>query len=183
MSFGNRILQSMGSFSEREVAFFESKAEREVLGRNAILLKEGEVCRSFFYVLSGMAYQYSYRDIDENIVELYTEGDWCFNHSSFIRQKPSETFIKAYSDLEGVRLSLISVHELIAASPSFFQLGKLLESGVSRVRYFDEASTAVEKYNHLYGSRPDLFQKFPLKMIASYLKIAPETLSRIRSIR
>lgn len=183
MSAGNRILKSVGKFSEEEVVFFESKTERKVLGRNDILLREGEVCKSFFYILSGTAYQYSYEDIDENIVGLYAEGDWCFNHLSFIHQKPSEAIIKAYSNLEVLSLSIISVHELIAASPSFFQLGRLLEPSVSRIRYFDKASTAIEKYNHLSVSRPDLFQKFPLKMIASYLKIAPETLSRIRSIR
>lgn len=133
--------------------------------------------------MSGAAYQFCYDDIDENILDLHIDTDWCLSYSSFITQKPSTVIIKAYSDLTALELTTTVIHELIAISPSFFQLGKILEQTVSRVQYFDNASTALQKHSHLFLSRPELFQRFPLKMIASYLKIAPETLSRIRSIQ
>lgn len=183
MGPAQRLLQAIGRFSEEEIALFENKAERKVFKKNDILLNEGQVCRSVFYIVSGAAYQFSNVDIAENIIGLHTEEDWCLNYFSFVRQKPSDVIIKAYSDLEVLELSIVSIHELISAFPSFFQLGRILEQTVSRVQYFDNANTASEKHDHLLSSRPELFQKFPLKMIASYLKIAPETLSRTRSIR
>jgi CRP-like cAMP-binding protein len=180
MNVTEGLLKSIGHFTAEEVVLFTEKAVSRNFKKNEILLNEGDVCKSAFYIVSGEAYQFSYDDIDENIIDLHMKDDWCLNHSSFVTQKPSTVTIKAYSELTVVELSLISVHELIALSPSFFQLGKVLEQTVSRVRYFDHANTAEEKHSQLFSSRPQLFQQFPLKMIASYLKIAPETLSRIR---
>jgi hypothetical protein len=55
-----------------------------------------------------------------------------------------------------------------------------MDSAVSRVIFFDNASTPTEKYLYILNNRLQLIQAFPLKMIASYLKITPETLSRVR---
>ena len=158
----------------------ETKLTKKVFSKNDLLLVEGNCCNYVYYVISGAAYQFSYNDIDENIIGLYSEGDWCFSYYSFVNRKPSNTAIKAFSDMEVLELTGNSIHELIGLYPAFFKLGKILEQTITRIQYFDNGSTAFEKHNHLFLSRPDLFQNFPLKMIASYLKIAPETLSRIR---
>lgn len=178
-----KILSEIGRFSENEITLFENKIHTKFFSKDELLLNEGEICTKAFYIIKGSAYQFSYEDIDENIIGLHIENDWCLNYSSFVGQKPSSAMIKAYTDLEVVELTLTSIHELISRSPTFFQLGKVLENTVSRIQYFDNANTALQKHTHLFLSKPELFQKFPLKMIASYLKIAPETLSRIRSIK
>ena len=69
----DQILKSTGNFSEQETALFNSKVERKSLGKNDILLNEGRVCSSFFYIVSGSAYQFTYADIDENIIGLHIE--------------------------------------------------------------------------------------------------------------
>jgi CRP-like cAMP-binding protein len=183
MDFAKEILHAVGRFSEEEIAMFEQKLVKRTFNKGELLLQEGNYCKSAYYVISGAAYQFSYDDIDENIIGLYIEADWCFSYYSFVNQKPSNANIKAYTNMEVMELPATSIHELIAVSPSFFQLGKILGQTVTRIQYFDNANTAIEKHNHLFLSRPELFQKFPLRMIASYLKIAPETLSRIRSIK
>lgn len=174
------LLNNIGNFGNEEVMLFSERAIKRNFRKNEILLNEGDVCKVAFYIISGEAFQFCYDDIDEQIIELHMENDWCLNHSSFVTQKPSTAIIKAYSDLTVLELSITSVHELVALSPSFFQLGSVLQQTVSRVQYFDNTNTAREKHDQLFSSRPQLFQKFPLKMIASYLKIAPETISRIR---
>jgi len=80
-------------------------------------------------------------------------------------------------------LSIHSIHALVAKSQVFLQLGKLLDLATERTHFFDTSASPAEKYKYLQQNRSKLLQKFPQKMIASYLKIAPETLSRIRSIR
>ena len=174
------LLNNIGNFSDTEVILFSERAIKRTFQKNEILLNEGDVCQSAFHIISGEAFQFCYDDIDEQIIDLHIESDWCLNHSSFVTQKPSTVIIKAYSGLTVLELSITSVHELVALSPSFFQLGSVLQQTVSRVQYFDNINTAEEKHKQLFSARPQLFQKFPLKMIASYLKIAPETLSRIR---
>ncbi len=174
------LLKNIGNFSNEEIILFRERAIKRNFQKNEILLNEDDVCKSAFYIMSGEAFQFCYDDIDENIIDLHIANDWCLNHSSFVTQKPSTEIIKAYSELTVLELSIKSVHELVALSPSFFQLGSVLKQTVSRVQYFDNTNTAEEKHKQLFSSRPQLFQQFPLKMIAAYLKIAPETLSRIR---
>lgn len=182
MSFGKDILNAIGRFTEQDAVLFESKCNKRLFSKGEILLNEGEYCKTAFCIVSGAAYQFSYEDdIDENILELYVSGDWCFNYYGFVNRKPSNAIIKAYTDLHVLALTADSIHELILLSPAFFQLGRLLNKPFSKMQYFEKANTAIQKHNHLFLSKPELFQQFPLKMIASYLKIAPETLSRIRS--
>jgi hypothetical protein len=72
------------------------------------------------------------------------------------------------------------MHEMIGLSPAFFQLARVLEPVHSRTHLFDNQLTPLEKYQYILQHRPGLLQAFPLKIIASYLKITPETLSRVR---
>lgn len=181
MNWGKQILQNLGSFSEEEISLFESKVIKRNLKKGALLLKEGDVCVSAFYILSGAVYQFIVEDITENIVDLHIDRDWCLNHASFVGQKPSRANIKAYSDVDVLELKISTIHDLAIKHPAFFQLGKILELSLSRLEYYDRMSSAEEKHHHLIETKPELFQKFPLKMIASYLKISPETISRIRA--
>lgn len=118
MRFDSSILNPFGIFSVEEMAQFERKSERRSYSKNDKLLMEGQVCKSFCYILSGAAYQYSIDDIDENIIELHVEKEWCLNHFSFVNQKPSQVTIKAYADLEVIEINVHSIHELIASSPA-----------------------------------------------------------------
>jgi len=177
------VLSAVGRFSEEDIARFESEAVLRQIRKGNEILSFGQVSQSVYLVISGAAYQFDYdqEGIEENIVGLYTDGDWCFNHASFVSQKPSTTIMRAYSDMVVREISVYAIHQLIAASPAFFQLGGLLQKGTERLRYLETTKSASEKYALLVSSQPLLLQAFPLKMIASYLKIAPETLSRLRA--
>lgn len=176
------VLSAVGKFSTDDIQQFEQKAILKHYAKGAELLSLGNVS-SVFLVVSGSAYQFELdrEEIEEQVIGLYAAGDWCFNHASFVSQRGSQSVIKAYSDLVVRELNVFSIHQLLAISPAFFQLGGLLERGVDRLRYFDSANSAKEKYEMLIAKNPALLQEFPLKMIASYLKIAPETMSRLRA--
>ncbi len=176
------VLRHVGTFSSGELAMIETYLERRELRKNDVLLPEGQVCRSVYFLVTGAFYQFRLNDVDEQIIDLHIEGDWFLNHLSFISQKPSDTTIKAYVPSEVLELSIFSLHELIAHSPNFLQLGKLLEFPNLRTRFFDHSMTPLQKYQLIVADRPLLLQKFPLKYIASYLKITPETLSRVRGL-
>jgi CRP-like cAMP-binding protein len=177
----NKILKNIGTFSEDELSLIHKHCNLRQLKKNEILLESGQICGSIYFTVSGSFYQYRMNDIDENIIELHIENEWFLNYSSFISQKPSNEIIKAYADSEILEMTVYSLHNLIETSPVFFQLGKLLQPTTLRTQFFDDAMTPSEKYKYVLEHRPRLLQKFPLKYIASYLKIAPETLSRIRS--
>ncbi|MBA4849309.1 Crp/Fnr family transcriptional regulator [Emticicia sp. BO119] len=175
-------LQKIGSFDASNMALIEKLLVRKQFKKNEVLLAEGDVCKSVFLLVSGSVYQFLANELDENVIDLYTDGDWIMSYTSFMGQKPSFTQIKAYTNCEVFELTIHTLHHLIEISPVFFQLGKVMEQGTARVHYFDNSFTPLQKYNHLLANKPKLLQQFPLKMIASYLKITPETLSRVRGI-
>ena len=176
------ILKSVGKFSVEELELIEKHCNLRHIKKNEILLEAGQICSSIYFIVSGSFYQYRIIDIDQNIIELHIENEWFLNYSSFISQKPSIDTIKAYEDSEILEMTKHSLHNLIKISPIFFQLGKLLQPITLRTQFFDDSMTPTEKYNYVFEYRPQLLQKFPLKYIASYLKIAPETLSRVRGL-
>lgn len=177
------ILATIGRFSEEDVLRFERESILKKVAKGTELLPLGHTSQSVYLVVSGAVYQFEYDSdgLGEHILGLYTSGDWCFNHASFVGQKPSTSIIKVYSDVVIREISVYAIHQLIASSSAFFQLGGLLQNGVERLRYLETTNNAREKYNLLFTTHPALLQAFPLKMIASYLKIAPETISRLRA--
>ena len=104
-----------------------------------------------------------------------------FNHVSLIDQSPSKTTIKAFTKSEVIELSLSSLHNLIANSQAFVQLGRIFNQPKNRIYLFDNSLNPTQKYNYIKEAKPLISQIFPIKMIASYLKISPETLSRVRA--
>lgn len=175
------ILDSLGNFSSFELELFEQHSVCKTLLKNELLLKEGEVCSCFYFILSGSFIQFQTVDTEEVIIDLHLPHEWMFNQPSLVAQQPSTTAIKAFSKSEIRALSLTDFHRLCAQSQSFLQLGKVLNQTNHRSFMFDHALSPHEKYHYINRSKPELTKVFPVKMVASYLKIAPETLSRVRA--
>ena len=175
------ILETNGFYSDTDIALFESQVTFRNLLKDEVLVKPGEISNAIYFILTGAVYQYNYIDeFQENVIDLHLDHEWFLNDNSFISQKPSVSFIKAYTDSRILELNIESLHYLIGKSPAFLQLGKIFEQATYRVRLFDNRLTPTQKYQYILDHRRDLIQKFPLKYIASYLKITPETLSRVR---
>ncbi len=165
--------------TQQEVNIFLDLLVRKSFAKGELLLDIGEVCKAFSFIIKGSFKQYfKNEELDEEITNLFIENDWVLNHQSFTAQKPSLYKIEAFEDSEILSINIHQLHELIRLHPSFFALGKILESIDSGLK---SKKTPEEKYVSLLDSRPEFIQKFPLKYIASYLGMTPETLSRVRS--
>ncbi|WP_443946664.1 Crp/Fnr family transcriptional regulator [Pedobacter sp. AW1-32] len=177
----NKALNSIGVFSPWEKTLFEQKTTIRNVIKNEILLQKGEVCSKIYFCLRGSLLQSDpHDDFNPTIIDLHLENEWIVNQSSFVGRQPSSYTISAYTDGVLLELSIESIHELISKSTSFLQLNRVFEKSLSRVAFFDNSYTPLEKYQSILNTRPQLIQVFPLKIIASYLKITPETLSRVR---
>ncbi|MCU0432744.1 MAG: hypothetical protein MUC87_04755 [Bacteroidia bacterium] len=175
------LLSGYGISEERLVELFARHTRIRLAGKGEILLERGRVNQTAFYLIDGCAYQYELNDTgEERIIDLHITGDWVLNHSSFVGQRASEVCIKASSVCRLLEVRMEDIHYLISVSQKFIQLGRILEEVNTRVQYFDRQQTPYGKYEGLMKDRKELFGHFPLKMIASYLKITPETLSRVR---
>nr|WP_295924042.1 Crp/Fnr family transcriptional regulator [uncultured Dyadobacter sp.] len=176
------ILRATGHYTDNEVTLFTKQVRERQISKKEMLLKTGQTARSLYYLLEGSAQQYEMAgELGQNVIDLHVAGEWFLNYESLISQRPSRVFIEAYTDSRILELSLETVHYLTGKSVSFLQLNKVLEGALARMNFFDHGMTPVEKYRYILDHRPSLIQTFPLRLISSYLKVTPETLSRVRN--
>ena len=171
-----QALKSTGNYITEDIVLFEKEVDLRVVRRREVLLSKGEIAKSVFYLLKGAVYQSN----ASNIIDLHLESEWFFNHQSFISQTPSDIEIAAFAESTVLEVSIESLHYLIIKSPAFFQLNKIMEQAKHRLHFYDNKLSPLQQYQFIMDNKPELLQKFPLQMIASYLKMAPETLSRAR---
>ena len=152
-------------------------------GKGEMLLKPEVVCSRLFFINSGSLIQYTGNGPDRIIIDLHLPGEWAFNPASLIRQKPSLATIEVYEEATISEISIKNIHELIRIDQRFLKFGKILAHAEEKINMFDNGWRPAEKYKYVTEKRPGILQEFPLKLIASYLKPTPETLSRARGKR
>ncbi|MDN3582231.1 Crp/Fnr family transcriptional regulator [Mucilaginibacter flavus] len=174
-------LKITGQYSEEDALLFEKEVKFRQFEKDELLLNKGDVAKSIFFILKGAVYQYTLKsNLEHHVIDIHTENEWFVNHKSFVSQMPSDIYIRAFTACDILEVSIESIHFLIGQSPSFLQLNKVFDNSTSRVYFFDNLLTPLQKYQFIFESKPQLLQQFPLKIIASFLKITPETLSRVR---
>jgi CRP-like cAMP-binding protein len=155
------------------------------LRKKQYLLQEGDVCKYVAFVEKGMLRSYTIDDKGgEHIIQFAFEGWWISDQYSFLTGEPSIYNIDALEDSELLLLTQSAEEQMLAKIPQlerFFRI--LLQNSLiaAQRRLVSSLSrTAEEKYTDLIQSCPTIPQRVPQHMMASYLGITPETLSRIR---
>ena len=177
----HQSIRTFGTFSDSELAQITARLEHRILKKGDRLIREGHICRSFYFVNAGAFRQFQFlNDGSEATLDLFVENDWITESKSLITQQPAATTIEATENGELLELGLIAFHELIKSSDLSFRVAKLFQVAVRNNDFQNNRNTPEAKYERLLATRPDIIRKFPLKIIASYLAMTPETLSRVR---
>ena len=174
-------LQTLGSFSERDLDILVGHFTPLSIVKDDYLIKPGKTCQSIYFIEEGSFRQYTISDSGEELTQnLYLERDWMLEYKSFTSQQPSTSSIQATEDSNLLVLSVHDLHKLMKLSDVFFQVGRIFQFAIKGQEMQAPDSSPKERYAHLLQNKPRIVQRFPLKYIASYLGMAPETLSRVR---
>lgn len=156
--------------------------------RNQLLLAEGEVAKNIFFVSSGCVRVYF---IDENGQEATRyfafENNFVSGLMSFIPQQPSHEFIQVVLPAQLLTISRNDFYYLLDTIPAWEKFYRhYLENAyvvnTGRLMSFITLS-AGDRYRQLLNENPHIVQRLPNKLVASYLNISQETLSRLKSKR
>lgn len=174
-----------GDFTPEDLRLMRSLSIVKKVRRKEFLLQEGEICRYKIFVAKGLLKSYCLRhDGTEHIMRFAPENSWTTDHISLVNQTPAQSNIEALENSEVVMWTRESMAELFASIPAFkVYMGRLMENALksSHERILMNLSyTSEEKYEDFITSFPDVFRRVPLHMVASYLGVSRETLSRIR---
>jgi CRP/FNR family transcriptional regulator, anaerobic regulatory protein len=150
-----------------------------------IVLEQGKVCHSLGLIYKGVARNFFLGNGKEITNWFDSEGSFIGSMYSFLAQKPSEESIEllepsilymiTYKDYQKAKKAAPEI-DLLEKKITFFYIN-LIENRTRNLL----AYSAVERYHLFFKQHPDLLNRVPLKIIASFLGITPETLSRIRA--
>lgn len=173
------------NFLDKLNAAFYELGRQKVALRGQFILKAGEIERNLYFVKSGAIRVFYLTEFDEQIIRFGYKGSLINSLSSFINQKPSEFYIEAIRKTTLQVISREKLYQLVNENEtSLKQYILLLETLITQQidREIDLLITSPsERLNRVLSRSPNLFQEIPLKYIASYLRMKPETLSRIRN--
>lgn len=172
------------NFSEKELDLITSKFDRQIIAKNELFLREGEICKKVAFVESGTLILSQTLDTgNEHILDFFALGDMISDYYSFLKKIPSDANIKALKESSLLVITKEEIELLYKTVPNFQKLGRLLseESFIQLAEGLKNATLPpIERYERLIKYKPMIFENFPQYMIASYLGIRPEWLSKIR---
>src|ERR1700688_1987077 len=171
--------------TEGEIDLIQSFFIPKKFRKRQYFLQEGEVCKYTAFIVKGAMRQYSVDDKgEEHIIRLYIENWWATDRESLMKQTPSIYFIDAWEDTEGLLVTKAALTDLIDRIPALSEWIRNLDANfaIASQRRLNAAISlsAEERYHDLEKTYPEFLQRFPQHIIASYLGINRETLSRIR---
>ncbi|WP_163713775.1 Crp/Fnr family transcriptional regulator [Mangrovibacterium lignilyticum] len=171
--------------SESEKQILSSFTKSQVVKRRGILLSNGEVSRSLYFVEKGCLRMYFINDKSaEQITQFALEGWWLTDFFSFMDNTPSDYFIQTIEASKLVSIDRLAFDELLKAVPKlerYFRIimQKNLAASQLRTKYLYEMSKE-EFYYHFSSNFPEFMQRVPQYMVASYLGLTPEYVSELR---
>lgn len=174
------------SITEEEFNFAKTLFIPKKLRKKQYLLQEGDICKYTAFVEKGMLRTFTVDEKgNEPILQFSMEGWWVADLYSFFTQEPSPYNIEALEDCELLLITQPAWEILLEKIPSLERYFRILVQNnliATQRRLMGAISeTAEEKYTKLINNFPGCIQRVPQHMIASYLGITRETLSRIRS--
>ena len=174
------------TLTDQEFELIESVIVFKKLRKRQYFLQEGDVCHFSAFVCKGLLrYYYVDKKGQEHIMQFAPENYWTSDRESMTSGMPSKYNIDAIEDSEILLLKKEDFEMIRKAIPAFNDfVNETLRKNVMVLQeriHVSISLSAEEKYSNFISKYPAINNRVPLHMVASYLGVSAETLSRVRS--
>lgn len=161
-----------------------NRVKSQTFKKGTLVHDTSRICTQSYFIQKGLMRLYFVKDGKEVSDYFGAEGEWVNSPRSMMFQKLDHYYIDALEDCQVYVLSVADLVYLFDNFPEMERYARLSMGGmfyqfmerITSLRF----TTAKEKYQHFCQIYHDIYHRIPLGMVATYLGITQETLSRIR---
>ena len=177
--------QLLPSLTEDNWKITEQVLKVRTYKKGELIVKEGQVCNNVSFINSGLVKMYFMVNGKEKIIGFCNELNYICDYQSFLTRKPANSYVQALENTEVVEISYDDLQMIYEKVPEANKLGRKIAEGLflemCEANHAEANETIIQRYRKVINEHPWLMQRVPQYMIASYLGITPEALSRIKS--
>ncbi|SEO82941.1 cAMP-binding domain of CRP or a regulatory subunit of cAMP-dependent protein kinases [Mucilaginibacter sp. OK283] len=181
-----RYIQKKVKISDEDLQFILSHFKPRTVKKKEILLHEGDLSNRMYFVVKGCLRIYFIKDVGTEVTRrIIFENDASSSMVSFITQNRSKEYIEAVMDSELLYMDRKDFYHLVETLPiweKFYrhQLEYAYVINTNRLMSFI-TNDATERYLLLLKENPEIIKRLPNRLVANYLNITQEGLSRLKS--
>lgn len=179
------FLQNFSDLPIDVIDAIEKVTQKTELPKRHILLKKGKICNHLYFLEKGLVRNYFEEDDKELTNDITVDGAFVTSFSSFISQTPSVETIELLEDSILYAIHYDDLQHLYKTYPIMEHIGRLIAeyhyNSLAMKSYRLKFSNSAERYEALFNTKIEIIRRTPIGIIASYLGMSIETLSRIRS--
>ncbi len=175
----------MPTLTEEGWLLCESVLRIRTRKKGELLQKQGSVCNHVSFVNHGLLRMFSTWEDKEKVIEFFKEGDYTGDYRSFLLREPALTSLQALEDTEVAETTYEDLQMIYKKVPEANMIGRLIAEDLFIDMCLKSGGLTGDSVEHRYRcltiEKPWLVQRVPQYMIASYLGVTPEALSRIKA--
>lgn len=179
-----RFLRQFPDLTENEIAELSDEIVVDAFKKNEVIVSQGQYCNLCYFVLKGCLRQYVIVDGIEKTIALYVENQAVNYFTNQTGSKPSENYLSCIEDSILLVGNPSTDRVMYEKYPQLMDITrKILETDLGRAQASFARfiiSSPEERYVNLVEERPELLQRVPQHIIASFLGMTAESLSRIK---
>lgn len=180
----HQYFSELTDISESDGQLFCSKLKRVEFPKKTIILERGKTEKHLSFIEKGIV-RLNIPKLDYDFTFAFAfENSFVSAYDSFLTQTPAIYNVEAISDCVLWQISIADLHAIYDSTQMGDRIGRKIAENIYLKKMKREISlledTAKKRYLDLMQEQPHLMQHIPLKYLASYIGVRPQSLSRIR---